>query len=87
MKKAAPAANAARDAGSHDHMLQGGHAIMKDDPEDFNAPKLSEDMSKQTGLGGSKQGNLLGGPSTGDSMRQRDTQSHVGQTCVGIPLC
>lgn len=49
---------------------------MKDDPEDFNAPKLSENMSKQTGLGGSKQGNLQGGPSAGDSMRQRDTQSH-----------
>lgn len=49
---------------------------MKDDPEDFNAPKLSENMSKQTGLGGSKQGNLQGSAGMGDSMRQRDTQSH-----------
>ncbi|UKZ81364.1 hypothetical protein TrVFT333_009136 [Trichoderma virens FT-333] len=82
MKKAAPAANAARDAGSHDHLLQGGHAIMKDDiEEDFGTSKMSENMSKQSGLGGTKSGNMQGGGGTGaqfgDSMRQRDTQSHV----------
>ncbi|PNP47090.1 hypothetical protein THARTR1_10595 [Trichoderma harzianum] len=88
MKKAAPAANAARDAGSHgDHMLQGGHAIMKDDSEDFDTSKMSDNMSKQSGLGGSKPGNLQGSGGTGDSMRQRNTQSHVGQTSVGVPLC
>ncbi|KAL7906312.1 hypothetical protein GGI35DRAFT_104392 [Trichoderma velutinum] len=69
MKKAAAAANAARDAGSHgDHMLQGGHAIMKDDPEDFNTSKASENMSKQSGLGGAKSGNLQGSGGTGDMM-------------------
>ncbi|KAK4060458.1 uncharacterized protein Triagg1_10777 [Trichoderma aggressivum f. europaeum] len=76
MKKAAPATNAARDAASHDHMLQGGHAIMKDDPEDFTTSKASENMSKQSGLGGSKPSNMQGSAGTGDSMRQRDTQSH-----------
>ncbi|KAL7947443.1 hypothetical protein V8C42DRAFT_286262 [Trichoderma barbatum] len=95
-KKASSAANAARDAGSHgDHLLQGGHAIMKDDTEDlmgqdFTTSKGSESASKQSGLGGTKSGNLQGsagsGAGSGDTMRQRNTQSHVGQTYVGIPL-
>ncbi|KAL7934564.1 hypothetical protein V8C35DRAFT_279728 [Trichoderma chlorosporum] len=66
MKKVAAAANMAPNAESHgDHLLQGGQAIMKEDPEEFNIPKSNERMAKQSGLGGAKPDNLQGSAGTG----------------------
>ncbi|RFU74734.1 hypothetical protein TARUN_7509 [Trichoderma arundinaceum] len=90
MNRAAPAANAARDAGVHgDHVLQGGHAILKEDVEQAgqdttmsNAPDTGAFKQSQ-GLGGSRPGDFQAGAGTGtefgDNVRQRNTQSHVGR--------
>jgi hypothetical protein len=85
MNRAAAAANASRNTDLHgDHVLQGGHAILKEDTDAAGQDVRFSDVpetsaSKQSsGLEGTKPGD---GTSAGfgDSVRQRNTQSHVGQ--------
>lgn len=97
MQKAAAAANAARDDGHHgDHVLQGGHAVLKEDADlfaqDSNTSNVPGGASKQSyDLGGTRSGNLQAGAGTGagldNSTRQRNTQSHVGQAGFHIQFC
>ncbi|KAH6604354.1 hypothetical protein Trco_007800 [Trichoderma cornu-damae] len=91
MDRPAPSGYASRDAGHHgDHVLQGGHAILKGDEDtagqDANVSNAGDSgASKQSrGLGATRPGDFQAstGSSTGfgDGMRQRSTQSHVGPT-------
>ncbi|KAL6872397.1 hypothetical protein HDV57DRAFT_520249 [Trichoderma longibrachiatum] len=84
---------AAATSGLHsgEHLLQGGHAILKDDPEPMaqdatsNTRNISESASQQQqqayGYGGTRAADLEqvgGGGGMGEGVRKRDTQSHVG---------
>ncbi|KAM0259612.1 hypothetical protein ACHAQJ_003191 [Trichoderma viride] len=86
MNRAAAAAN--RDTHG-DHVLQGGHAVLKEDTDAADQDVRFSDvpetgaMKQSSGLEGEKPGNFQTGAGTGqgfgDSTRQRNTQSHVGQ--------
>ncbi|TFB00946.1 hypothetical protein CCMA1212_007389 [Trichoderma ghanense] len=80
MQRAA-ATSQSHSAGSHpgEHLLQGGHAILKDDPEPMaqDTRNASESASQQhqqqpRGYGGASAADL---EQAGESVRKRDTQS------------
>ncbi|KAL7793657.1 hypothetical protein V8C37DRAFT_377783 [Trichoderma ceciliae] len=98
MDKAAPAANAARDTAVHgDHVLQGGHPIMKEDTDPSGQDTSTSNVpdpgaSKQPyGLRGTRTGDFQAGAGTGaglgDSVRQRKTRSHVSRAYLQMPFC
>ncbi|PTB62575.1 hypothetical protein BBK36DRAFT_1184447 [Trichoderma citrinoviride] len=89
MQRAAAASSSAASHGG-DHLLQGGHAILKDDPEPMaqdvtsNTRNVSEAASQQHqqphGYGGTKASDLeQAGGGVGEGARKRDTQSHPGR--------
>ncbi|KAL6872018.1 hypothetical protein J3F83DRAFT_713881 [Trichoderma novae-zelandiae] len=83
MQKAAASHNSSHGG---DHLLQGGHAILKDDPEPMaqdvtsNTRNIAESASQQHqqpyGYGGTGASDLQQGGGMGDGVRKRDTQSH-----------
>ncbi|EGR46135.1 uncharacterized protein TRIREDRAFT_110167 [Trichoderma reesei QM6a] len=92
MQRAAAASSKSAGLHSGEHLLQGGHAILKDDPEPMaqdvtdNTRNVSESASQQQqqpyGYGGTRAADLeqagFGG-GMGEGVRKRDTQSHPGR--------
>ncbi|KAH0495865.1 hypothetical protein TgHK011_009393 [Trichoderma gracile] len=90
-RAAATSSTSAGHLHSGEHLLQGGHAILKDDPEpmardatDNKARDISEGASQRLqqpyGYGGTRAADLeqagVGGGGMGEGVRKRDTQSH-----------
>ncbi|KAH8126497.1 hypothetical protein LI328DRAFT_145917 [Trichoderma asperelloides] len=85
MNRAAAAAHAEDMHG--DHLLQGGHAILKEDTDptgqDTAFSNVSHSAVKQSGLEGAQPGNLQGDAGAraglGERMGQRACERHVSQ--------